>query len=127
MSLAFSLCSPLSAFFSLKGRRLVQDYLALFRTAVHANCPSSHQHRDLLDVLDDLLELPATHSVLENDVIHLVSVIVLLRLLRVGWVGSGASSSRILLQVLQVVFKQVLINPVKPMCITGSSSAMCPK
>ena len=69
-----------------KGRRLVQDYLALFRTAVHANCPLC-TGTEILDVLDYLLELPAAHSMLQNDVVYTVPVIVLLGLLRVGRMG----------------------------------------
>ena len=69
-----------------EGRRFVQDNLALFGTAVHADCPLCTS-TEILNILDDLLELPASNSMLQYDVIYTVPVVVLFRLLGIGWMG----------------------------------------
>ena len=63
--------------------RLLEDDFALRLAAVHARlalCTGGH----LLDVLDDLGELSGTDAVLGDDVVHAVTVVVLLTQLGVG-------------------------------------------
>ena len=73
----------------LEGRRLVEDDLALGRTAVHADLTLG-AGGDLLDFLDDLRKFGRTNAVLGDDVADAVSVVILLALLRVGaWRGAG--------------------------------------
>ena len=66
----------------LEGGRFVEQNLALFGAAVHADGPLLTGAL-LLDVLDDGLELARTDSVLDDDIVHSVAIEVLLGLLRV--------------------------------------------
>ena len=69
-----------------EGCGFIQNYLTLLCAAVHAYC-TLRASANILDILDDFLKFPATNSVLKDDVVHSVSVVVLLGLLWISRMG----------------------------------------
>ncbi len=66
----------------LKCGRFVKYDFALFCSAVHANC-SLLAGTLFLNLLNHGLEFSRTHAVLDHDVMDAISVVILLRFLRV--------------------------------------------
>ncbi len=60
----------------LEGRRLVKDNLALFATAVHTYCPFLTRAL-LLNILYCILEFSGADTMLDDNILNFVSVVVL--------------------------------------------------